>query len=72
MAGAVRTGDRPSSAFGWCSALGSAVAILFAILSGGGSLHKADLAPLGAVAAAEIGYAEGIPMQNKGYAQVDS
>lgn len=59
MAGALRSGDRPSPAF-WCwSSLGSAMVVLFAIGTGGGSLHRADLALLGAVAAAAIGYAEG-------------
>jgi drug/metabolite transporter (DMT)-like permease len=59
MAGALRTGDRPSLAFWLCSSLGSAVVVLFAIFTGGGSLQMADLALLGAVAAAAIGYAEG-------------
>ena len=59
MAGVLRTGDRPSPAFWLCSSLGSAVVVLFAILAGGGSLQMADLALLGAVAAAAIGYAEG-------------
>ncbi len=59
LAGTLRSGDRPSSAFWWWSSLGSATVVLFAVLTGGGSLHKADLALLGAVAAAAIGYAEG-------------
>lgn len=59
MAGALRTGDRPSLAFWLCSSLGSAIVVLFALLSGGGSLQLADLALLGAVASAAIGYAEG-------------
>lgn len=59
IVGALRTGDRPSPSFWLCSSLGSAVVVLFAILSGGGSLQMADLALLGAVAAAAIGYAEG-------------
>lgn len=59
MAGALRTGDRPSPAFWLCSNLGSAIVVLFALLSGGGNLQVADLALLGAVASAAIGYAEG-------------
>ncbi len=59
IAGALRTGDRPSFAFWLCSSLGSAVVVLFTIFTGGGSLQMADLALLGAVAAAAIGYAEG-------------
>ncbi|MBL1176973.1 DMT family transporter [Pantanalinema sp. GBBB05] len=59
LAGALRTGDRPAPTF-WCwSGLGSGIVVLFAIFTGGGSLHRADLALLGAVAAAAIGYAEG-------------
>lgn len=59
VAGAVRTGDRPSVAFWGCSSLGSAVVVLFALVAGGGSFQWADLALLGAVVAAAIGYAEG-------------
>lgn len=59
MAGALRTGDRPSLAFWLCSSMGSAIVVLFALLMGGGQLQMADLALLGAVAAAAIGYAEG-------------
>ncbi len=59
MAGTLRTGDRPSPAFWLCSSLGSTVVVVFAILAGGGSLQMADMALLGAVAAAAIGYAEG-------------
>lgn len=57
--GVLRTGDRPSRAFWFYSGLGSLIVIGFAILAGGGSLHRADLALLGAVVAAAIGYAEG-------------
>lgn len=59
MAGALRAGDRPSPAFWLCSSLGSAIVVSFAILSGGGHLQIADLALLGAVGAAAIGYGEG-------------
>ena len=67
LAGAVRTGtsarssytERPSPAFWLYSCLGSAIVVLFTLLSGGGRLQVADLALLGAVAAAAIGYAEG-------------
>ncbi|MBD1913955.1 DMT family transporter [Leptolyngbya sp. FACHB-8] len=59
LAGALRTGDRPSPAFWVCSSLGSAIVVGFAILSGGGHLQLADLALLGAVIAAAIGYGEG-------------
>jgi drug/metabolite transporter (DMT)-like permease len=39
--------------------LGSTLVTSFALLSGGGSIRLADLALLGAVAAAGLGYAEG-------------
>jgi drug/metabolite transporter (DMT)-like permease len=59
LAGALRTGDRPSLFFWFCSSLGSAVVVVFTVITGGGSLQLADLSLLGAVAAAAIGYAEG-------------
>jgi drug/metabolite transporter (DMT)-like permease len=67
LAGALRSSapggisyvERPSPAFWLCSSLGSAVVVLFALVSGGGHFQLADVALLGAVAAAAIGYAEG-------------
>jgi len=59
LGGAFRAGDRPSAAFWLYSSLGSAVVVGFTIVSGGGVLQMADLALLGAVAAAAMGYAEG-------------
>ncbi|HEY9627393.1 MAG TPA: DMT family transporter [Coleofasciculaceae cyanobacterium] len=59
LAGAFRAGDRPSAAFWLCSSLGSAIVVGFTVVSGGGTIHLADLALLGAVAAAALGYAEG-------------
>jgi drug/metabolite transporter (DMT)-like permease len=57
--GALRFGERPSLGF-WIAALvGSGIVIGFALLQGGGTLHMADVALLGAVAAAAMGYAEG-------------
>lgn len=57
--GALRFGERPSAGF-WIAALaGSALVIAFALWQGGGSLHLADFALLGAVVAAAMGYAEG-------------
>ncbi len=59
LCGVWRAGERPSLPF-WISAgLGSALVIGFALLSGSGSMRLADLALLGAVAAAGLGYAEG-------------
>lgn len=57
--GVWRAGERPSLWF-WIFALaGSALVISFALLSGAGSLRFADIALIGAVAAAGLGYAEG-------------
>lgn len=58
-AGALRTAERPSAGFWLCSALGSALVVGFALLTGGGHLLPADGWLLAAVAAAALGYAEG-------------
>lgn len=58
-AAARRAGERPSRAFWLASLTGSAVVIAFALRSGAGQLHLADLALVGAVAAGAVGYAEG-------------
>ncbi|MBW4695282.1 MAG: DMT family transporter [Lyngbya sp. HA4199-MV5] len=59
LCGVWRAGERPSIPFWIFAGLGSALVIGFALVSGGGSLRLADLALLGAVAAAGLGYAEG-------------
>jgi drug/metabolite transporter (DMT)-like permease len=59
LAGALRTGDRPSPRFWLASVAGSAVVVGFALLTGAGGLEWADLLLLGAVAAGAVGYAEG-------------
>lgn len=51
--------ERPSRGFWIASAAGSLLVVVFALIHGGGALHAADLALLGAVAAAAWGYAEG-------------
>jgi drug/metabolite transporter (DMT)-like permease len=58
-AAALRAAERPSRAFWLASSAGSAVVIAFALQNGVGGLEAADLALLGAVAAAAMGYAEG-------------
>lgn len=59
IAGVMRAGERPSWVF-WCiSLLGSSIVLGFALLSGGGSIHLPDLALIGAVIMAALGYAEG-------------
>jgi drug/metabolite transporter (DMT)-like permease len=57
--GVWRAGERPSVLFWVFAGLGSALVLGFALSSGSGSLRLADLALLGAVAAAGLGYAEG-------------
>ncbi|GAB5470755.1 MAG: DMT family transporter [Rhodospirillales bacterium] len=57
--GALRAGERPSRGFWLISALGSALVLAFAFQTGVGGLQLADLALLGAVLAASLGYAEG-------------
>jgi drug/metabolite transporter (DMT)-like permease len=59
LMGALRAGDRPSPGFWLAAAAGSALVVGFALWQGGGTLQLADLALLGAVAAAAVGYAEG-------------
>jgi drug/metabolite transporter (DMT)-like permease len=54
-----RAGERPSVQFWIFAGLGSALIVGFALLSGSGTIRLADLALLGAVAAAGLGYAEG-------------
>jgi drug/metabolite transporter (DMT)-like permease len=59
LCGAWRAGERPSRGFWLFASLGSALVVIFALVTGGGSLRMADLALLGAVGSAALGYAEG-------------
>lgn len=59
LCGVWRAGERPPLGFWVFAGLGSGLVIGFALLTGGGSIRLADLALLGAVAAAGLGYAEG-------------
>jgi drug/metabolite transporter (DMT)-like permease len=54
FAAAVRVGERPSWQFWLASVAGSAIVIVFALVSGGGGLQMADLALLVAVAAGAL------------------
>jgi drug/metabolite transporter (DMT)-like permease len=58
--GALRAGERPSLPFWICAVFGSGLVLTFAFISGTGSIRFADLAMLGAVIAAGLGYAEGV------------
>jgi drug/metabolite transporter (DMT)-like permease len=55
----IRGGERPSWLFWLAGLIGSAAVIGFALSSGAGGLHAADLALLGAVIAGAFGYAAG-------------
>ncbi len=58
--GTLIAGERPSIPFWLAGVVGAAAVILFALIQNdAGGLHLADLALLGAVAAAAVGYAEG-------------
>ncbi len=58
--GALIAGERPSIPFWIAGMVGAGAVVLFALIQhDAGGLHLADLALLGAVAAAAVGYAEG-------------
>jgi drug/metabolite transporter (DMT)-like permease len=59
IAGSIRAHERPSPTFWYASACGSFTVVAYALATGGGSLQLADLALLGAVILAALGYAEG-------------
>ncbi len=59
LCGAWRAGERPSREFWLFASLGSALVIIFALVTGGGKMRWADLALFGAVGSAALGYAEG-------------
>jgi len=55
----IRAGERPSSAFWWVAAVGSATVLAFTLRGGAGRLYWPDIALFGAIVAAALGYAEG-------------
>lgn len=65
IAGALRAGERPSRLFWLLSFCGSLIVLLYALISQSGQLEIADVALLGAVAAAALGYAEGGKLAQK-------
>jgi drug/metabolite transporter (DMT)-like permease len=65
VCGVWRAKERPSLLFWLFAAFGSVLVLSFALLSGRGALRTADLALLGAVAAAGVGYAEGAVLSRR-------
>jgi drug/metabolite transporter (DMT)-like permease len=65
LCGVWRANERPSVGFWFFAGLGSALVIGFALLTGGGSIQLTDLALLGAVGAASLGYAEGAVLSRR-------
>jgi drug/metabolite transporter (DMT)-like permease len=59
ICGVWRAGEQPSRQFWIFAIAGSTLVLIFALISGAGSIQMTDLALLGAVAAAGLGYAEG-------------
>ncbi|NEQ23913.1 MAG: DMT family transporter [Microcoleus sp. SIO2G3] len=59
IAATIRGNERPSLRFWLATAIGSATIVGFTLASGGGHFQLPDLALVGAVVAAAIGYAEG-------------
>ncbi len=59
IAGAVVGNERPSLAFWAVGVLGSLLVVSYALLQGSGGIHVADIALLGAVLSAAVGYAVG-------------
>jgi drug/metabolite transporter (DMT)-like permease len=57
--GAIVSGDRPSRRFWIAAMIGSATVIAFILLTSGQAIETGDLAMLGAVALASIGYVSG-------------
>jgi drug/metabolite transporter (DMT)-like permease len=65
LCGVWRAGEHPSVGFWIFAGLGSGLVIIFALLTGGGSIQWTDLALLGAISAASLGYAEGAILSRK-------
>ena len=59
LVAAMRAGERPSRRFWTASIVGSATVLVFAKISGAGSIQAGDIVLLVSVAASALGYAEG-------------
>jgi drug/metabolite transporter (DMT)-like permease len=58
-AGALFSGERPSTRFWLCALVGTVLVVGYALTRSSGAVHWADVALFGAVISAGIGYAEG-------------
>jgi drug/metabolite transporter (DMT)-like permease len=65
VAGTLGGNEKPSLLFWFLSILGASVIIAYAIIEKGGSVEPADLALLGAMVLAAIGYAEGAKLSKE-------
>ncbi len=65
VAGVIIGNERPSFSFWFVSFLGSCLVISYALIQGSGSIHMADIALLGAVLLAAIGYAVGAKLSKE-------
>ncbi len=63
--GVWRAGERPSRQFWSFAIVGSTLVLIFALISGAGSIRLTDLALLGAVVTASLGYVEGAILSKK-------
>ena len=65
VAGVLIGNEKPSISFWLVSIIGSSLVILYAFLQGSGRVHIADIALLGAVISAAIGYAVGAKLSKE-------
>jgi drug/metabolite transporter (DMT)-like permease len=63
--GVWRAGERPSRQFWIFAIAGSALVLVFALISGAGSIRLTDIALFGAVVTASLGYVEGAILAKK-------
>jgi EamA-like transporter family. len=59
LVGVLVGNEKPSTSFWFVSVIGSGLVVFYALLQGAGIIHIADLALLGAVISADVGYAVG-------------
>lgn len=65
LCGVWRAGEKPSRRFWIFAVAGSTLVVIFALISGAGSIRSTDWALLGAVVAASLGYVEGAILAKK-------